>query len=76
VALIGLRHLPRERALLKLCRAALADPTYRARFAEVHRRLKVQRASKEPRRLLAPIAPLFRHLERDAERILGGDWAQ
>jgi len=56
-----------------LSRAALADPAYRARLAEVHRRLEVQRASKEPRRLLAPIAPLFRDLERDAERILAGD---
>jgi len=55
---------------LMLCRAALADPSFRARLAEVHRRLQVQRASKEPRRLLAPIAPLFRDLERDAERIL------
>ena len=28
------------------------------------------RASEQPRRMLAPIAPLFRGLERDAERIL------
>jgi hypothetical protein len=63
------RQFDGHAAALKLCRAALADPAYRARLAEVHRRLKVQRASKEPRRLLAPIAPLFRDLERDAERI-------
>jgi hypothetical protein len=41
---------------LKLCRAALVDQGFRARLAEVHRRLEVQRASMEPRRLLAPIA--------------------
>jgi len=57
---------------LTFCRAALADPAYRARLAEVHRRLEVQRASKELRRSLAPIAPLFQDLERDAERILTG----
>ena len=67
------RSFNRHAAALTLCRAALADPTFRARLAEVHRRLEVQRASKEPPRLLAPIAPLFRDLERDAERILGRD---
>jgi hypothetical protein len=55
---------------LAFCRAALADPAFRARLAEAHHRLEVHRASKEPRRMLAPIAPLFRDLERDAERIL------
>ena len=60
----------RMAAELMLCRAALADPAFRARLTEVHRCLRVQRASKEPRRLLAPIAPLFRDLERDAERIV------
>jgi hypothetical protein len=29
-------------------------------------------ATKEPRRLLAPLAPLFRDLERDAEAVLSG----
>jgi hypothetical protein len=55
---------------LAFCRAALADQAFRARLAEVHRRLEVHRASNAPRRMLAPIAPLFRNLERDAERIL------
>jgi hypothetical protein len=32
----------------------------------------VRRSTKEPRRLLAPIAPLFRDLERDAEVVLSG----
>jgi len=64
------RSFDTRAAALKLCRAALADPRFHARLAEVHRRLEIQRASKVPRRLLAPIAPLFRDLERDAERIL------
>jgi hypothetical protein len=55
---------------LMLCRAALVDQAFRARLAEVHRRLEIRRASKEPPRLLAPITPLFRDLERDAARIL------
>jgi hypothetical protein len=53
-------------------RAALIDPAFKARLAEVHRRLEVRRSTKEPRRLLAPIAPLFRDLERDAEVVLSG----
>ena len=67
------RQFDRHAAALKLCRAALADPRYRARLAEVHRRLEVHRSAKLPRNLLVPIAPLFRDLERDAERILGRD---
>jgi len=38
---------------------------------EVHRRLVARSSTNMPRKLLAPIAPLFRDLERDAERILG-----
>jgi len=53
-------------------RAALVDPAFKARLTEVHRRLEVRRATKEPRHLLAPIAPLFRDLERDAEAVLSG----
>jgi hypothetical protein len=64
------RSFDTRAAALKLCRAALTDRAFRARLAEVHRRLEIQRARKQPRRLLAPIAPLFRDLERDAERIL------
>jgi hypothetical protein len=52
-------------------RAALIDPAFRAHLAEVHRRLEERRATKEPRKILAPIAPLFRDLEREAEVILG-----
>ncbi|HXP73684.1 MAG TPA: hypothetical protein VN823_06010 [Stellaceae bacterium] len=51
-------------------RAALIDPAFKARMAEVHRRLEVRRATKGLRRVLAPIAPLFRDLERDAEMAL------
>ena len=57
-------------AALKLCRAALADESFRARLAEIYRRLTVHRASTLPRKLLAPLAPLFRDLERDAAQIL------
>jgi len=53
-------------------RAALIDPGFRARLAEVHGRLELWRATKEPRRILEPIAPLFRNLERDAEMVLSG----
>jgi len=49
-----------------------SDPAFTARLAEVYRRLEMRRATKEPRRLLAPIAPLFRDLERDAEAVLSG----
>jgi hypothetical protein len=53
-------------------RAALIDSAFKARLAEVHRRLEARRATKEPRHLLAPLAPLFRDLERDAEAVLSG----
>ena len=52
-------------------RAALIDPAFKVRLVEVHRRLEARRATKEPRKMLAPIAPLFRDLEREAEVILG-----
>ena len=55
-----------------LARAALIDPAFRARLSEAHRRLDVWRATKEPRTILAPIAPLFHDLERDAEAVLSG----
>jgi hypothetical protein len=55
---------------LAFCRAALVDQAFRARLAEVHRRLEIRRKTKEPPRLLAPVAPLLRDLERDAARIL------
>jgi hypothetical protein len=51
-------------------RAALIDPAFKARLSEAHRRLDVWCVTKEPRTFLAPIAPLFRDLERDAEVVL------
>jgi len=52
--------------------AALIDPAFKAKLAEVHRRLEARRAADMPRKLLAPIAPLFRDLEREAEGVLSG----
>jgi len=54
-------------------RAALIDPAFKARLAEVHRRLEARRATDIPRKMVAPLAPLFRDLERDAERINARD---
>ena len=51
-------------------RAAMASPAFRAKIIEVHRRVEARRATKEPRHLLAPLAPLFRDLEREAETVL------
>jgi hypothetical protein len=53
-------------------RAALIDPAFRAKLAEAHRRLDVWRLVKEPRDILAPIEPVFRELERNAEVVLSG----
>ena len=53
-------------------RAALIDPAFKARLAEIHRRLEARRATGIPRKMLAPLAPLFRDLERDAEAVLSG----
>jgi len=64
------RAFDRRAAALAFCRAAIADAGYRAKLAEVHRRLEARRKTDLPRKMLAPIAPLFRDLERDAERIL------
>ena len=51
-------------------RAALQDGTFKARLAEAHWRLMAGQAVNVPRELLAPLAPLFRDLERDAEAVL------
>lgn len=40
------------------------------RLTEVHRRLEVRRATDMPRKLRAPIAPLFHNIERNAEAML------
>jgi hypothetical protein len=53
-------------------RAALIDPAFKARLAEVHRRLEACRSTKLPAKLLAPVAPLFRDLERQADAVLSG----
>src|SRR5712692_8236404 len=54
-------------------RAALIDPGFRARLAEVHRRLVARRRPTDlPPKMLAPISPLFRDLEREAEAVLSG----
>jgi len=53
-------------------RAALIDPAFKARLAEVHRRLEARRATNLPAKLLVPIRPLFRDLERKAEAVLSG----
>jgi hypothetical protein len=51
-------------------RAALIDPAFKARLTEIHRRIEARRVTDIPRKILAPLAPLFRGLERDAEWIL------
>ena len=53
-------------------RAALIDPAFKARLAEVHRRLEARRSTDLPVKMLPPIAPFFRDLERDAEAVLSG----
>jgi hypothetical protein len=60
----------RKATALAFCRAAQADADFRAKLAEVHRRLIARRATDIPRKMLAPIAPLFRDLEREAEGVL------
>ena len=54
---------------LAFARAALADAGFRAKIAEVHRRLKAELAAGTPRKA-PPVAPLFRDLEQEAERVL------
>jgi len=55
-----------------LARAALIDPPFKARLAEVHRRLEARRSTTLPTKLLAPVARLLRDLERDAEAVVSG----
>ena len=57
---------------LAFTRAAQVDADFRAQLAEVARRIEARRSMKMPRRLLAPLAPLFRDLERYAEAVLSG----
>jgi hypothetical protein len=53
-----------------LARAALIDPDFRARLADVHRQIEARRTMSLPRRMLASIS--FRHLELEAEAVLSG----
>ena len=53
-------------------RAALIDPAFKARLAEVHRRLEARRSTALPTKLLAPVARRLRDLERDAEAVVSG----
>ena len=50
--------------------AAHADAVFKARLAEIARRIRARRNTDMPRHLLAPLASLFRDLERDAEAVL------
>lgn len=64
------RQFDARATALMLCRAAMADKGYRARLADVHARLQ-RRAELPLKELkLVPIAPVFRDLVLDAERIL------
>ena len=53
-------------------RAALIDSAFKARLAEIHRRLEARGKTDLPRKMLSPLAPFFRDLERDAEAVLSG----
>lgn len=53
-------------------RAALIDPAFKAKLARVHRRLEARRLNNIPAKLLMPIGPLFRDLERQADAVLRG----
>jgi hypothetical protein len=53
-----------------LAHAASADAVFKARLAEIARRIRARRNTDTPRHLLAPLAPLFRDLEREAEAVL------
>ena len=72
--LAKLRGTSFDRAAIgfKFARAALIDPRFKAKLAEVHRRLEARRKTDVPRKLLVPISPLFRDLEREAEAVLSG----
>lgn len=52
--------------------AAHADAVFKARLSEIARRNRARRKMNRPRKVLVPLAPLFRDLERDAEAVLSG----
>ena len=64
------RPFDKRATALAFCRAAQADAGFRARLAEVHRQLEARRKTNLPAEILAPLAPLFRDLEREAETVL------
>ena len=51
-------------------RAVMIDPAFKARLAEIHRRLEARRKTDIPHKMLVPLTPLFRDLERGAEVVL------
>jgi hypothetical protein len=55
---------------MTLARAALKDAEFKADLQALHRSIMTRQA-KDPRRMLAPLAPLLSKLERDAEKVLG-----
>ena len=57
---------------LAFVRAAQVDADFRARLAEAARRIEARRGMSLPRKLIIPIASLFRDLERHAEVVLSG----
>jgi hypothetical protein len=54
---------------LTFARAALKDPAFKATLAALHRNMMVRRA-RDPHHMLAPLTPVFRKLEQEAERVL------
>ena len=53
-----------------IARALLIDPKFKASLAEAYRRLEARRQHNRLRKVLAPIGPSLRGLEREAEMVL------
>jgi len=56
---------------LTFARAALKDSAFKAALQALHRKIMTRRTI-DPRNMLAPLAPLFRNIEQQAERVLSG----
>jgi putative aminopeptidase FrvX len=54
---------------LTFARAALRDAKFKAALTAMHRSIILRRAI-DPRNMLTPLAPLFRNIERAAEKVL------
>src|SRR5215470_7442475 len=54
---------------LTLARAALKDPALKRTLALLHRNIMVRRKT-DPNQMLAPLAPLFKKLELEAQKVL------